>query len=215
MSLPFTQRNEYKLMQARPAKTVRTGFITIQNKNKQMKKIIYLLVALTTLATVSCEESDAVIFKDESTAVTPAKTEWTITASSFSSSEGTNGPASKLLDGSNMTYWHTDYSKVTPYPHWVLIDMKVETKMISVGVTNRYAATPNAIGMKRFKLEGSKDGTNFTSLGEFNFAISNDLQNFPVSSASAHRYLKLTALETQRAGTNHTFLSEIDVFAVK
>ncbi len=180
-----------------------------------MKLFTYLILAIAMLATVSCEESDAVVFKDESTAITPVKTGWTITASSFSSSEGANGPASKLLDGSNMTYWHTDYSVVTPYPHWVLIDMKVETKMISVGVTNRYAATPNAVGMKRFKLEGSKDGTTFTSLGEFNFAISNDLQNFPVSSATAYRYLKLTALETQRVGTNHTFLSEIDVFAVK
>ncbi len=35
MSLPLTQRNEYKLMQARPAKTVRTGFIT------KKKQIIY------------------------------------------------------------------------------------------------------------------------------------------------------------------------------
>jgi hypothetical protein len=185
------------------------------SKNIQMKKITYLMLAIAILAIASCEESEALLFKDESTAVTPVKTGWTITASSFSSSEGTNGPATKLLDGSNLTYWHTDYSTVTPYPHWVLIDMKAEIKMISVGVTNRYAATPNAVGMKRFKLEGSKDGTTFTSLGEFNFAISNDLQNFPVSSATAYRYLKLTALEPQKAGTNHTFLSEIDVFAVK
>lgn len=180
-----------------------------------MKRITYLILAVAMLTTVSCEESDAVIFKDESTAIVPVKTEWTITASSFSSSEGTNGPASKLLDGNSMTYWHTDYSTVTPYPHWVLIDMKTALKMISVGVTNRYASTPNAIGMKKFKLEGSTNGTTFTSLGEFNFAISNAQQNFPVSSAVAYRYLKLTALETQRAGTNHTFLAEIDVFSVK
>lgn len=180
-----------------------------------MKKLTYMIFAFVVFAISACEKSDAVLFKDESTAITADKKAWTITASSFSKSEGTNGAPEKLLDGDRLTYWHTDYSVVTPYPHWVLIDMKVALKMISVGVTNRYAATPNAVGMKKFKLEASNDGTAFTSLGEFNFAISNDMQNFPVSSKVAYRYLKLTALETQRVGTNHTFLSEIDVFAVK
>lgn len=180
-----------------------------------MKKITYMILAFALLAISACDKNDAVLFKDESTAITADKKAWTITASSFSTSEGTNGSPQRLLDGDRLTYWHTNYSMVTPYPHWVLIDMKVAIKMISVGVTNRYAATPNAVGMKKFKLEASNDGTSFTSFGEFNFAISNDLQNFPVSSATAYRYLKLTALETQRVGTNHTFLSEIDVFAVK
>lgn len=181
----------------------------------QMKRITYIILAFTLFVISACDKNDAVLFKDESTAMTADKKAWTITASSFSTSEGTNGSPQKLLDGDRLTYWHTDYSVVIPYPHWVLIDMKVALKMISVGVTNRYAATPNAIGMKKFKLEASNDGTSFTSLGEFNFAISNNLQNFPVSSAVAYRYLKLTALEPQRVGTNHTFLSEIDVFAVK
>ena len=180
-----------------------------------MKKITYMILAFALLAISACDKNDAVLFKDESTAITADKKAWTITASSFAAAEAPNGPPQKLLDGDRLTFWHTDYSVVTPYPHWVLIDMKVAIKMISVGVTNRFAATPNAVGMKKFKLEASNDGTTFTSLGEFNFAISNDLQNFPVSSAVAYRYLKLTALETQRVGTNHTFLSEIDVFAVK
>ena len=180
-----------------------------------MKKIKYLLLASTLMFVMACDKADSVIFKDESTALTVSKKDWTITASSFSADEAPNGTPDKLIDNDSKTYWHTDYSVVTPYPHWVLIDMKKEVKMISVGVTNRYAATPNAVGMKKFKLEGSTDGTTFTSLGEFNFAISNDLQNFPVSSAKGYRYLKLTALEPQRAGTNHTFLGEIDVFGVK
>lgn len=169
----------------------------------------------TALFAMACDKADSVIFEDQSTALTVSKKDWTISASSFSADEAPNGTADKLIDNDSKTYWHTNYAVVTPYPHWVLIDMKKEVKMISVGVTNRYAATPNAVGMKRFKLEGSNDGNVFSSLGEFNFAISNDLQNFPVSSAKGYRYLKLTALEPQRAGTNHTFLGEIDVFAVK
>ncbi|TKC05715.1 discoidin domain-containing protein [Pedobacter polaris] len=180
-----------------------------------MKKIKYLVVAISLMFASACDKADSVIFEDKSTAIGISKIGWTITASSFSADEAPNGTAEKLIDNDSKTYWHTNYAVVTPYPHWVLIDMKKENKMISVGITNRYAATPNSVGMKKFKLEGSNDGTTFSSLGEFNFAISNDSQNFPVSSDKAYRYLKLTALEPQKAGTNHTFLGEIDVFGVK
>lgn len=180
-----------------------------------MKNIIYILAFLGISLVTACDKADSIIFEDKSTAVTVSKSNWTVIASSFSADEAPNGTPEKLIDNDSKTYWHTDYSKVTPYPHWVLIDMKKEYKIISVGVTNRYAVTPNPVGMKKFRLEGSTNGTAFTSLGEFNFAISNDLQNFAVSSANAYRYLKLTALEPQRPGTNHTFLAEIDVFAVK
>lgn len=180
-----------------------------------MKKIKYLLAISALFFVTACDKADSVIFEDKSTAVTVSKEGWTVTASSFSADEAPNGTPEKLIDNDSKTFWHTDYSVVTPYPHWVLIDMKKEVKMISVGLTNRYAATPNAVGMKKFKIEGSSDGATFTSLGEFNFIISNDLQNFPVSSAKAYRYLKVTALEPQRVGTNHTFLAEIDVFGVK
>ena len=53
-----------------------------------------------------------------------------------------------------------------------------EQNIISVAVTNRQAPTPNSVGIKLFKLEGSKDGTGFTSLGEFRFAITNNAQAF-------------------------------------
>lgn len=115
---------------------------------------------------------------------------------------------------SKNTYWHTNYAAITPYPEGVLIDMKNEVKMISVSMTIRYAISPT-VGMKKLKMEGSCNGTKFTSLGEFNFAIANNLQNFPVSSVQAYRYLKVTALEPQRVGANHAFLDEIDIFSAK
>ena len=94
--------------------------------------------------------------------------------------------------------------------------MQSEKHIISVDIANRQkTGTPNAVGMKRFKIEASVNGTNFTDLGEFSFAKTNDFQSFPVSSENAYRYLKVTALEPQVAGTNHTFLAEIDVFVTK
>jgi hypothetical protein len=66
-----------------------------------------------------------------------------------------------------------------------------------------------------FDWKGSTEGTSFTSLGEFDFAITNAAQRFSLSSANAYGYLKLTALEIQTGTTPHTFLAEIDVFTTK
>lgn len=183
-----------------------------------MKKIQCLAAAALLCAALSCTKPGAVLFEDKSTARAADKSTWTATADSETPAGWENtGMASALLDGNVNTYWHTDYSvsPVPGYPHWVLIDMKSEQRLVQVAVTNRQAATPNRVGMKRFRLEGSKDGTTFTNLGEFNFGITNDAQKFPVSAATGHRYLKLTALESQTGTTPHTFLAEIDVFTVK
>ena len=177
---------------------------------------IFLLLALTTTVIAACKKADAVLFEDRSTVLKADKSTWTATADSETPEGWENtGFASATIDDDFSTYWHTDYSTVVPYPHWVLIDMKTEQNMISVEIANRQATNPNTSGMKRFKLEGSNDGTTFTSLGEFPFAITNAPQGFPVSSATPYRYLKVTALEPQKPTTNHTFLAEIDVFTTK
>ncbi|WP_316735805.1 discoidin domain-containing protein [Pedobacter aquatilis] len=182
-----------------------------------MKKILFGLLAGFTLLTASCDKAESILFEDKSTAIKADKTTWTATADSETPDGAENtGKASALLDNNIATYWHTDYTVTNPdYPHWVLLDMKKESKLVAVVVTNRQAATPNRSGMKKFNLEGSTNGTTFTSLGTFNFAITNDPQTFPVSSANAYRYLKLTATESQTGTTKHTFLAEIDVFTVK
>jgi hypothetical protein len=182
-----------------------------------MKKIVLSLLLGIVMLVSSCDKADGVLFEDKSTAVKADKSTWTATADSEAPDGYENtGKASAVLDNNIATYWHTDYVVSTPdYPHWVLIDMKKEHKLITVVVTNRQAATPNKSGMKKFKLEGSTNGTSFTSLGTFELAISNSPQSFPVSTAQTHRYLKLTALESQTGTTKHTFLAEIDVFTVK
>lgn len=182
-----------------------------------MKNITKGLLAVMAFA-LACNKPEKVLFEDNSTAIKADKTGWTATADSETPDGWENtGKASALLDGSVGTYWHTDYSvSPTPgYPHWVLIDMKSERNIISVAVTNRQASSPNKVGMKKFRLEGSNDGTSFTSLGDFDFAITNDAQRFPVSASQGWRYLKLTALESQTGTTAHTFLAEIDVFTTK
>lgn len=182
---------------------------------KKTTRYNLLLAAGITIIT-ACNKPETVLFKDQSTALRADKTSWTATADSETPDGWENtGKASATIDGKPATYWHTDYSTIVPYPHWVLIDMKKELQLVSVDIANRQAATPNKSGMKTFRLEGSTDGNSFTSLGEFQFAITNDVQSFPVSSDNGWRYLKVTALAPQVAGTNHTFLAEIDVYTAK
>ncbi|MFV0607494.1 MAG: discoidin domain-containing protein [Niabella sp.] len=183
-----------------------------------MNKIFTITISAALAFTLfaGCGKADAVLYKDNATALLADKTSWTATADSETPDGWENtGKATAVLDGNIATYWHTDYSVVTPYPHWVLIDMKKEYNLITVMVTNRQGSKPNKIGMKKFKLEGSTDGTNFELLGEFELAISNSAQSFPVSSDKAYRYIKLTALTSQTGTTNHTFLAEIDVVVTK
>ena len=184
-----------------------------------MKKFslkITALLSIITITALACKKADAIFFEDRSTVAKADKSTWSATADSETPEGWENtGFASATIDGDFSTYWHTDYSVVVPYPHWILIDMKEEKNMVSIDITNRQAASPNKVGMKKFKIEGSNDGNSFTGLGEFTFAITNDPQGFPVSSATAYRYIKVTALEPQSEGTNHTFLAEIDVYTAK
>lgn len=178
-------------------------------------KILSLATCMAFLV-AGCNKPDSVLYKDNTTAQKADKSTWTATADSETPDGWENtGKASATIDGNIATYWHTDYSVVVPFPHWLLIDMKEAKNIISIDITNRQAATPNTAGMKKFRLEFSNDGTSFTSVGEFPFAITNASQSFPVSSATAYRYVKITALEPQRVGQAHTFLAEVDVFTTK
>jgi hypothetical protein len=183
-----------------------------------MKRLIMPFFSLLVAAGFSCNKPESVLFNDRSNAATAGKADWTATASSEAPNGVENtGKASAVIDGNIATYWHTN-STVPPipgYPHWILIDMKSERNIINVLLTNRQAATALTTGIKKFKLEGSKDGTTFTSLGEFAFAVTNNAQRFAVSSANAYRHLKVTALESQTGTTAPAFLAEIDVIVVK
>ncbi len=186
-----------------------------------MKKIplLYIVILATGLATfIACNKADAILFEDKSTVTKADKTSWTATADSETPDGWENtGKAAAVIDGNIATYWHTDYSAApVPYPHWVQIDMKTARNIIAVDIANRQrAGTPNTNGMKKFKIEGSADGTSFTKLGEFDFIRTNDFQSFAVSSVNAYRYLKITALEPQNLTTTVTFLAEIEVFTTK
>ena len=183
-----------------------------------MKRIIMPFFSLLVASCFSCNKPESVLFTDLSNAETATKAGWTATASSEAPDGVENtGKASAAIDGNIATYWHTNstLAPIPGYPHWILVDMKSDRKIINVLLTNRQGATALTTGIKKLKLEGSKDGTTFTGLGEFAFAVTNNAQRFAVSSANAYRYLKVTALESQTATTAPAFLAEIDVIVAK
>jgi hypothetical protein len=171
-----------------------------------MKKIIPYIFLLA-----ACGKAEVVTFSDRSTVKKADRAGWTVSASS-EETQCEAAPASALLDGNITTYWSSDHCGANPpYPHWVSIDMKNPLHAVTVEVTARQN---NTAGMTKFKLEGSTDGSSWAVLGDnLNFTgATKTAQSYPVSSAKAIRYLRLTAL----AGPlSYAFLAEIEVFAAK
>ncbi|UYQ94059.1 discoidin domain-containing protein [Chitinophaga horti] len=175
-----------------------------------MKKyFLFILISAACLA--GCGKPEAVTFKDRSTIGAADRTAWTITASTQETTCEPGG-AALVLDNNINTFWHSAYCDVTSsYPHWLSIDMQTPIKMVSVDITARQN---NANGMTRFRLEGSVDGTAWTMLRDSVAFVgaTKTPQSFAVSSATAYRYLKMTALT---GPTANTFLAEINVFTAK
>ncbi len=187
-----------------------------------MKKIKFYVCLLGLSAAIACnKKADTVLFEDKSTAVKADKTGWTVTASSeeLTGEGAVNGRAATVVDGNIATYWNSQYTGGSvPYPHWLIIDMKKPNRSVTVDLTARQN---NANGMTKFKVEGSADGTNWTNIGitatnttgELTFVpATKSVQSFPVSSATAYQYIRITAL-AGAAVTTH--LAEVDALIAK
>ena len=83
---------------------------------------------------------------------------WEATSDSESKHEGENGPASKMFDGDENTYYHSEYQGTTDeqhkYPHNIYIDLKKEESFQSLHYKQRvHNGVPTVSGhVKEFKL---------------------------------------------------------------
>ncbi|MCZ4242592.1 discoidin domain-containing protein [Pedobacter punctiformis] len=171
-----------------------------------MKNIkIYMMLLLFASITISAckKEKSAELTSNLEETVLDRKG-WTVTASS---QEGTN-LAAAVLDGYTNTFWSSNATAT--FPHWLLIDMKSQTVITKIGLTTKQG---DPKGFTKFRLEGSNDGTNFTSFGEFTFVPATFTeQSFTLSPARNVRYIRLTALDKAATQTGTvTFLSEFTV----
>jgi len=120
--------------------------------------------------------------------------DWTVTASSFSESQGT--PGAILVDGAS-PFWHSKWAGgEAPLPHWLLVDMKAE-KMISEIMINRRSTNTD---LRKAIIEVSQNGGSFTSVGELDWgsAPSSDDKRFAAFTKRKVRYIRITVTESNR-----------------
>ncbi len=140
----------------------------------------------------------------------PANTSgWIAEASSEEPGQGT-GLASAVLDGNLTTIWHSRYkpAPAEKYPHWLSFDMLKEIYVTKISIATRQN---NLKGMKKFKLEGSRDGDNWFALTDvLDFDPTNiNYQTYAIDP----QYLKKIKLTMLEGVQDPTFLAEFVVYS--
>jgi len=145
---------------------------------------------------------------------TSLKTTWGITADGEELvGEGTNGAATKAIDGDITTYWHSPWlNSYPPFPHWLKIDMRQAYFIDKISLAPRQN---NGNGFILFRLEGSTNGTVWTTLGD-NLVFDPNIrdgsfQEFSITPVSV-QYIRLTMLQSRTPTENSTHLGEINVY---
>lgn len=137
---------------------------------------------------------------------------WIATANSEQPTGENTGKASALLDGDMNTIWHARYSP-TPagvYPYIISYDMLAPIYVTKIAIAPRQN---NGNGPLTFKVEGSLDGSSYTTILD-NQMFNPDkrdgtYQNYAFPAPTNIRYLKVTLLTGKQA---LSFLSELAVY---
>ncbi len=140
-----------------------------------------------------------------------SKSKWTVV--SFSSEEASgegpsNGRVIHAIDDDISTFWHSQWSGVSPgYPHWFIIDMN---QTVTISRFQLYRRQGDSRGSDLIKFYCSMDGTTWVDLGEFPFDRNiNDAQNYRIVSNPQARFFKFEAIE---GPNNFTHMAEISVY---
>ncbi|MBJ7882134.1 discoidin domain-containing protein [Gelidibacter salicanalis] len=100
-----------------------------------------------------------------------SKDDWEVIdfSSEESKGEGTNGFASRIIDGDINTFWHSCWSGCTEeqstYPHHITVDMMTGKEINGMEFAQRQSGSR---GINLIEIEVSDDNEAWRSLGEFN-----------------------------------------------
>ena len=126
-----------------------------------------------------------------------------MTATSTNNESGQD--ASKVIDGNTSTLWHTDWNGVT-MPQSITLDLGGKYEI------NKFTVLPRQSGdngkIKKYEVQVSTDGQNFTKVAEGNWDDTSDLKVVKFDAVEA-THVRLVALETVGA---YASVAEINVY---
>lgn len=154
----------------------------------------------------------------------PLRSTWTAVASSWSTSEGTNGTINNAIDSSFTTYWHSNYGTgtgPTAPTHTITIDMAVPTiiKGFSAALRQNGAATATAV--RNIKVQVSNDNIIWSDVifasgtipSAFTLLNQQGLQSFNLTADITVRYFRyqIVATTDNNPTGNNSALAEINI----
>ena len=122
------------------------------------------------------------------------KTNWEVIdfSSQEIAGEGTNGFASRIIDGSISTYWHSCWSTCTvaqnTWPHRITVDMKTANKVHGFEIVGRQGGSRHA---KDIELMVSNDNVNWKSVANVTLQNVSTPQQVPFLKMETMRYFKI------------------------
>lgn len=155
----------------------------------------------------------AVISRPCVVAVVPLdSTGWTITADSFQAGY----EPTKALDKQTTTAWRTKYvSSATPYPHWLIVNMKIAKAVAGIDYLPRQATTTTNGNIGKYQVALSADGKTWGTAvanGTWNGTSSVKQVRFAAATGS---YLRLLALSEYRVGNPWANAAEVTVYGTR
>lgn len=88
---------------------------------------------------------------------------WTATCSDEQASDG--GGITMIFNDDATKYWHSQYSPLSPLPHWIIVDLKEEKDINQIRLGWRQYGDRYYINTKKTEILVSTDGLNYTSTG--------------------------------------------------
>ena len=98
------------------------------------------------------------------------------------SQESSEGPIANLVDGNNATHFHMSWSAPTPFPHYIVVDLKKEVQGVKINYVCR-------------------DNQNGDNPGQITLFGSNEFDRSLSKLSSATQFAVLTGLPNTRAAT--------------
>ena len=121
-----------------------------------------------------------------------------------------NGVATCLLDGQLSTFWHSQWSGGSiPLPHEIVVDMKKETTLTNISLTERQHDSYRDVKGGEFFV--SSDKLNWTAVGAFEAQKVLEEQIFSVTPTKG-RYFKIKITDSYRA--SNSSLAEINAYGI-